>query len=341
MIDQDWLEQLLAQAKAEIAGSRTESELERCRVAYLGRKSELTQKLRSIANLPSDERKAAGASLNQAKLHIEEELVRQRAQLVSGLEVPKGFDVTLPGRAPRRGYAHPISQAFTEILDIFGGLGFQRADGPEVDTEYYNFEVLNTPADHPARDMQDTYYLTNGSLLRTHTSNVWAHVMERRAPPLQIVCPGRVFRRDAVDASHSPVFHQVEGLWVDDRCRFSDLKGVLETFLKSYFGERTNVRFDPRYFPFTEPSAEVSIECRSCGGSGCRTCGRTGWLELMGAGMVNPKVFAHIKGAYARPGIRGFAFGMGVERLAMMKHRITDIRWLYDNDFRVLSQLRG
>jgi phenylalanyl-tRNA synthetase alpha chain len=294
-----------------------------------------------IAGLPADARKEAGAALNRAKAELEALLADKAAGLAGQPGAREGIDVTLPGRRVARGRIHPVSLAFREIMGILRGLGFEAADGPEVETEYYNFTVLNTPADHPARDMQDTYYLPDGTLLRTHTSAVWAHVMEKRPPPLRIACPGRTFRRDAADASHSPMFHQVEGLWVDDRCSFADLKGMLSAFLVSYFGEGTRVRFDPRYFPFTEPSTEVSIECSSCRGKGCGTCGRTGWLELLGAGMVHPKILELVGGPYHAKGLRGFAFGMGVERLAMMKYRITDMRWIYDNDLRIAAQFAG
>jgi len=234
-----------------------------------------------------------------------------------------------------------------DIVTIFRGMGFGKAEGAEVVPEYDNFDFLNTLADHPARDMQDTYYLAGAPgphgrpMLRSHTSAVWRQEMGRHEPPLRLVFPGRVYRRDPADSTHSPVFHQVEGLWVDDTCRFSDLKGVLEAFLREFFGADLGVRFEPRFFPFTEPSTEVSIECTSCRGKGCRACGRSGWLEILGAGMVHPSILARAGGAYAAPGMRGFAFGMGVERLAMLKYRITDMRWMYDNDLRVLAQVRG
>ena len=339
----DWreLEDLRARAKSEIEKAASPAEIERCRIGYLGRSGELTARLRAIAALPAGERKEAGERLNGVKVELERTLAQRAAELEGGARVREGMDVTFPGRVPLRGHLHPISAALSEILEIFRGLGFERADGPEAETERYNFIILNTPADHPARDTQATYYLGNGALLRTQTSAIWGHVMEKRPPPLRIVCPGRCFRRDAVDASHSPVFHQIEGLWVDDRCRFSDLKGILEAFLISYFGDGTRVRFDPDYFPFTEPSAQVSIECTSCAGNGCRTCGRSGWLELLGAGMVNPAVFEQVGGPYLQRGLRGFAFGLGLDRFAMMKYRITDMRWLFENDLRLFAQIRG
>ncbi len=318
--------------------------LERCRITYLGRKSELSGKLRSIAALPAEERRAAGQELNRLKREIEESLASRSVAISSGREQREDFDATFPGRETARGGMHPISFVMRDAVEIFRGLGFEHVRGSECEDDYYNFTALNTPEDHPARDMQATYFLEGGGVLRTQTSSVWAHVMERRPPPLRIVCPGRVFRRDWADATHSPVFHQIEGLWVDELCRFSDLKGVLEAFLKEFFGAETRVRFDPRFFPFTEPSAEVSVECRVCRGSGCASCGRSGWLELLGAGMVHPNILAGVRGEfgarYAADGIRGFAFGIGVERLAMMKYRIVDMRWLYENDMRVLGQFR-
>ncbi len=240
-----------------------------------------------------------------------------------------------------RGFAHPLALTVDEVTGILATMGFETASGPLIVSEQVNFDFLNTPADHPARDMQDTYYLPDGRLLRTHTSAVWAGAMAGRTPPVRIACPGRCWRRDAADATHSPDFHQVEGLWVDDRCRFSDLKGVLVAFFSAFFGRELRMRFEPRFFPFTEPSTEMSVECPSCGGKGCGACARSGWLEVGGAGMVHPAILRAAGGAYAVPGIRGFAFGMGIERLAMLKHRIADMRWLYDNDLRVLAQARG
>ena len=297
--------------------------------------------LRGVGSLPQDQRKAAGALLNEVKLRIEAAL-SARVEALEGASAGPALDVTLPGRGIPQGSPHPVPLTISEITGIFRGMGFATADGPEIETEANNFDALNTPADHPARDSHDTFYLGHGSLLlRTHTSSVWARAMREGEPPLRIICPGRCYRRDALDATHAPCFFQVEGLWVDDACRFSDLKGLLSDFFSEFFGRTLRTRFEPRFFPFTEPSTEVSIECTSCGGSGCPGCGRSGWLEVLGAGMVHPKILAAAGGAWAKPGVRGLAFGMGVERLAMLKHRIADLRWLYDNDLRVLAQARG
>lgn len=296
--------------------------------------------MRGLSGLPADERRAAGARLNELKTRIEAAVATKSAELGARPSGP-AVDPTAPGRAPVRGHPHPLAVTMDEVTGILTTMGFEIATGPLVETEHANFDFLNTPADHPARDMADTYYLPGGRLLRTHTSAVWAAEMARRDPPLRIACPGRVFRRDAADATHAPNFHQIEGLWVDDRCRFSDLKGVLGEFFRAYFGRPMRIRLEPRFFPFTEPSTEVSIECTSCGGAGCGGCARSGWLEVLGAGMVHPNILRSAGRGYAAPGIRGFAFGMGVERLAMLKHRIADMRWLYDNDLRVFAQARG
>jgi len=334
-------ESLAARAGEEIARAADAVELERVRTAYLGRKGTITAELRALGGLPAEARREAGARLNEIKGRLEGLLAGRAAALGSVPASGPGLDVTLPGRLPPRGSVHPVTAVIGEVAAILRGLGFELAVGRETDTDYYNFEVLNYPPDHPARDMHDTFFLSRDILLRTQTSSVWAHVMEKRGPPLRVFCPGRTYRRDVVDASHSPVFHQVEGLWMDDRCGFSDLKGVLDALLKRFFGEDTVVRFSPSYFPFTEPSAEVSIQCSACRGAGCRTCGRSGWLELLGAGMVNPKVLAALGGPWTAPGIRGFAFGVGVERLAMMKYGITDMRWFYENDLRLLAGFGG
>jgi phenylalanyl-tRNA synthetase alpha chain len=335
----DGLDELVGRAEAELAAADSPAALERVRAAWLGRKGELSARMKELAALPPEARRAQGARLNAAKARLE---AAARARAAALADAPEGsqLDVTFPARVRLRGSEHPVPAAIEELCAIFRGMGFERAEGPEADTERNNFDLLNTPADHPARDLQDTFYLPGGGLLRTHTSAVWAREMARRAPPLRIVCPGRVFRRDALDASHSPCFFQLEGLWIDSACRFSDLKGVLEDFLREWFGGNTAVRFEPRYFPFTEPSAEVSVRCTACEGAGCRTCGRTGWLELLGCGMVHPEILAAHGGPWAAEGIRGFAFGVGVERLVMMRHGIADLRWLYDNDLRVLGRGR-
>jgi len=331
------LEDLVRKAEEEVARAATRDAVGQLRIQYLGRKSPLVLAVRSIGALPAEQRREGGAKLNALKGKLERLLDAREKSLAGGPAGP-GIDVSLPGRGIKPGNAHPLTLVTREVLDILRSMGFEEVSGPEVDTDEHNFVALNTPIDHPARDMQATFYLTKDLLLRTQTSAVWAHVMKNRKPPLRIVSPGRVFRRDAVDASHSPVFHQIEGLWVDDRCSFADLKGVLEAFFRNFFGPKTQVRFAPSYFPFTEPSAEVSIQCVVCGGVGCRTCGRAGWLEILGAGMVNPKVLD--MAGYDREKYRGFAFGVGVERLVMLKYGITDMRMLYENDLRVLAQVR-
>ena len=331
------LGELVRKAEEEISCAATREALEQLRIQYLGRKSPMVQAVRSIGSLPAEQRREGGAKLNALKSRLEK-LLEAKTKSLGGGATNAGIDISLPGRGVVPGNAHPLTLVTREVLDILRSIGFEEVSGPEVDTDDHNFVVLNTPVDHPARDMQATFYLNKELLLRTQTSAVWAHVMRNRKPPLRIVSPGRVFRRDAVDASHSPVFHQIEGLWVDEKCSFSDLKGVLEAFLGKFFGPTTKVRFAPSYFPFTEPSAEVSIQCVVCGGSGCRTCGRAGWLEILGAGMVNPKVLDTV--GYDREKYRGFAFGVGVERLVMLKYGITDMRMLYENDLRVLSQVR-
>jgi len=340
------LEELAARALAEIRAASTMDVLEAARVAWLGRKSELMARLKTLGSLDPEARRSVGARLNELKASIEEAVRGRGASLAEGSPA-SALDVTLPAPAAVRGSRHPIPLVMERIVDAFRGMGFEKAEGAEVVTEFDNFDFLNTAPDHPARDMQDTFYLGGSAdragrrMLRSHTSAMWRSEMEHHEPPLRMVFPGRVYRRDPADATHSPVFHQVEGLWVDDACRFSDLKGVLSAFLRGFFGEDLGVRFEPRFFPFTEPSTEVSIECTSCRGKGCRACGRSGWLEILGAGMVHPSILARAGRGYAAAGVRGFAFGMGVERLAMLKYRMADMRWMYDNDLRVLAQVRG
>lgn len=342
------LEELAERALAEIRAAASADVLETVRVAWLGRKSMLMARMKTLGSLEPEARRSVGARLNEIKALIEEAVRGRMASLVDGAP-DSALDVTLPEPAGGRGSRHPIPLVMEQVVEAFRGMGFEKSEGSEVVTEFDNFDFLNTAPDHPARDMQDTFYLGGSAapdgagrrMLRSHTSAMWRSEMERHEPPLRMVFPGRVYRRDPADATHSPVFHQVEGLWVDDACRFSDLKGVLSAFLRGFFGEDLGVRFEPRFFPFTEPSTEVSIECTSCRGKGCRACGRSGWLEILGAGMVHPSILAKAGRGYATPGTRGFAFGMGVERLAMLKYRMTDMRWMYDNDLRVLAQVRG
>ncbi|HWP35150.1 MAG TPA: phenylalanine--tRNA ligase subunit alpha [Thermodesulfobacteriota bacterium] len=333
------LERLLAEAEAELAAARTAADAQAVRVRYLGRKGRLTELARQLGRLPAEERPAAGQRLNEVKARltaaIEAFLARIReAERRAALEEVR-VDVTLPGRRPELGHMHPVSRTAAEIVEIFTSLGFAVADGPEVELDYYNFEALNIPKDHPARDMQDTFYLADEVLLRTHTSPVQVRVMERQRPPVQVIVPGRVYRRDN-DLTHSPMFHQVEGLLVDEGVSFADLKGTLRLFVRRMFGDEVGMRFRPSFFPFTEPSAEVDIRCVACGGAGCRVCGQSGWLEILGAGMVDPAVYGFV--GYDPERVSGFAFGMGIERIAMLKYGITDLRLFFENDLRFLEQ---
>ena len=335
------LEEIWNQAQLAIAATRSLEEIEATRVRFLGRKGRLTQALRKMATLPAAQRPLVGQQANEVKERVERALservalLREEA-LARKLEA-EAVDVTLPGQPVMLGYRHPLSLVREEIETVFLGLGFSIAEGPEVELDYYNFEALNLPKGHPARDMQDTFFISEEVLLRTHTSPVQVRTLERLAPqlPVKIIAPGKVYRRDD-DATHSPMFHQVEGLAVDTNIRFSDLKGVLLAFVQEMFGPETRLRLRPSYFPFTEPSAEVDISCVICGGEGCRICKHTGWLEILGAGMVHPRVLA-VSG-YDPEKCRGFAFGMGIERIAMLKYGINDIRLFFDNDLRFLSQ---
>jgi phenylalanyl-tRNA synthetase alpha chain len=312
------------------------AELESLQIRILGRKGELTRWLRNLGSLPPEERPLAGQEANRIK-GILEELFRAKRETLSSLDGARegSFDWTLPGRRLFRGRRHPVSQTLEAICAIFSRLNFDLVEGPEVELDYYNFEALNMPADHPARDMQDTFYITDSILLRTHTSPLQVRVMEKVAPPLQIIAPGKVYRRDS-DISHTPMFQQVEGLMVGEGISFGDLKGVLTYFVHQMYGEGTPMRFRPSFFPFTEPSAEVDIGCVICRGNGCRVCGQTGWLEIIGAGMVDPEVYRMV--GYDPDRVSGFAFGIGVERIAMLRYGIDDIRLFYENDQRFLKQ---
>ena len=335
----DEILQLHDQAKAAIADASTVERLEQVRVAVLGRKSRLTQLMRDVSNLPPDQRPEAGKVVNEVKRTLAEALEQRHSRLEAESrtrQIAGGrVDVTLPGRTAPLGRRHPLMQVLQEIEDIFLSMGFAVALGPEIENDFNNFAALNFPDEHPARDMQDTFYLGGGWLLRTHTSPVQIRTMLAAPPPLAIIAPGRVYRADA-DVTHSPEFHQVEGLLVDRRITLGDLKGVLQAFAHRMFGAQYRVRFRPSFFPFTEPSAEVDIGCVICGGSGCRVCGSTGWLEILGAGMVHPAVFENV--GYDSEKWTGFAFGMGVERIAMLKFGIGDIRLFFENDMRFLSQ---
>jgi phenylalanyl-tRNA synthetase alpha chain len=315
------------------------TELQQLRIKYLGKKGLVTTKLKTLSTVPPDLRPAYGKTVNEVKEYIEEEIKRAESVLKKEehkkRSLSEAIDITLPGKHAPFGREHPINKMLSEITAVFVSMGFEVEEGPEVELDYYNFEALNMPRNHPARDMQDTFYISEDVVIRTHTSPVQIRVMEKRRPPLKIVAPGKVYRCDA-DVSHTPMFHQVEGFMVDTDIAFSDLKGVLELFIHSIFGAGTPVRFRPSFFPFTEPSAEVDIGCIFCSGKGCRVCKHTGWLEILGAGMIHPKVFEFV--GYDPERYTGFAFGMGVERITMLKYSIDDIRLFYENDLRFLQQ---
>lgn len=322
--------------KAEIQHVKDFSTLHDIRIKFLGRKGEISQYFKKISTLAPEERPKIGEALNTIKEQIQNELEQLHFSLSSKDEGDKYIDLTLPGILPSVGNSHPLMQVLDEIKDIFTSMGFSTETGPEVETEYYNFEALNVPADHPSRDLQDTFYLKNGYLLRTHTSPVQIRTMEKRKPPIRIIAPGRCFRKDTPDATHSPTFHQVEGLVVDKGITFAHLKGTLLAFARKLFGPQIEIRFRPSYFPFTEPSAEYDFSCVICSGKGCRICKNSGWLEISGAGMVDPVVFGYV--GYDAEIYTGYAWGMGVERIAMMKYQIDDIRHFYENDMRFLNQ---
>ncbi|SPJ34827.1 phenylalanine--tRNA ligase subunit alpha [Kushneria phyllosphaerae] len=316
--------------------------LEDIRVRYLGKKGEVTALLKGLGKLPAQERPAAGEVINQARQQVEAALDAKRTALEASAMAARlaeqKVDVTLPGRRESSGGLHPITQTLRRIEQCFANIGYDIAEGPEIEDDYHNFEALNIPAHHPARAMHDTFYFDARHVLRTHTSPVQIRTMEHQEPPVRLVCSGRVYRNDS-DLTHSPMFHQVEGLFVDENVSFADLKGTIEAFLKAFFErDRLDVRFRPSYFPFTEPSAEVDIQCVNCGGKGCRVCSHTGWLEVMGCGMVHPNVFDHVDIDSKR--YSGFAFGMGVERLAMLRYGVNDLRLFFDNDLRFLRQFQ-
>ena len=314
-----------------------QQELERVRVEYLGRKARLTQLLRGVGELPQEQRRPAGAEANRVKNRLLQMLEARAEELVSSRKGgERVVDLTLPGRARWRGARHPCTIVADEICGIFKELGFVRARGPEAETVWYNFVALNTPLDHPAVDEQDTFYLGPDALLRTHTSPVQARVMKEARPPVRVVVPGMVYRRDPFDPSHAPAFQQLEGLAVDEGITFIDFKASISYFARRFFGEDTRTRFRPSFFPFTEPSAEVEVSCAICHGAGCSTCKGTGWLEIMGAGMVDPAVFESV--GYDPERYTGFAFGMGLGRIAMLRFGIPDIRILYESDVRFLQQ---
>ncbi|MDA8434214.1 MAG: phenylalanine--tRNA ligase subunit alpha [Nitrospiraceae bacterium] len=332
--------QLESEFRADVDGAADLAALQQVKTKYTGKKGLLTTGMKALSSIAEPERKKEfGRRLNDLKRAVEEAIRGREILLREGEKekrlLTEKIDITLPGKAVPFGRRHPINQVLGEIKDIFVSMGFGIEDGPEVELDHYNFEALNIPKDHPARDMQDTFYVSDDVVLRTHTSPVQVRVMEKRRPPLKIIAPGKVYRCDA-DVSHTAMFHQVEGLMVDTGISFSDLKGVLELFIHIFFGKETPVRFRPSFFPFTEPSAEVDIGCVFCRGKGCRVCKTTGWLEVLGSGLVNPRVFD--MAGYDPSRYSGFAFGMGVERMTMLKYGIDDIRLFYENDIRFLRQ---
>jgi phenylalanyl-tRNA synthetase alpha chain len=335
----DTLHTLTQDALAAIALAQNSQELEQLRVQFLGKKGTLTEQLKSLGALPAEQRPAAGAEINIAKQEVQIALAVRKEALETEEAVrqlaAEQIDITLPGRRQSSGGLHPVTRTIERIEGIFTSAGFSVVEGPEIEDDYHNFEALNIPAHHPARAMHDTFYFDATTLLRTHTSTVQVRVMESGQAPFRIICPGRVYRCDS-DMTHTPMFHQVEGLLIDRNISFANLKGLIAEFLQVFFEEKLSVRFRPSYFPFTEPSAEVDVQCVSCKGQGCRICKQTGWLEVMGCGMVHPKVLA-ASGVDAEE-FTGFAFGMGVDRLAMLRYQIKDLRLLFENDLRFLRQ---
>ena len=332
----DQLLELEKRGNDEIDAIIDPSDLEPFRIKYLGKKGALTSLMKNLGKLSREERPEAGKLANQIKVNLS----RRFQEVKNSIETGKGcgaasVDVTMPGREPFYGHLHPITTVIKEVCLIFSRMGFQVVKGPNVELDYYNFEALNLPKDHPARDMQDTFYISENVVLRTHTSPIQVRVMETQQPPVSIIAPGKVYRRDS-DVSHTPMFHQVEGLLVDRDVSFGELKGTLTRFIHQMFGTDTALRFRPSFFPFTEPSAEVDIRCVMCGGKGCRTCSHTGWLEILGSGMVDPEVYGFVD--YDPDVYSGFAFGMGIERIAMLKYGIDDIQLFFKNDMRFLKQ---
>ncbi|MBQ4132018.1 MAG: phenylalanine--tRNA ligase subunit alpha [Clostridia bacterium] len=334
------LEEIRVAAKNALAAAEDAKAVDDLRVQYLGKKGEITAILKQMGSLSAEERPKMGQLANEVRADIEAEIasalsVMKEKALKLRLEKER-VDVSIPGTVSELGSLHPLNSTLNKLIDIFKSMGFDVVDGPEVETDYYNFEALNVPADHPARDMQDTFYLTENILLRTQTSATQIRTMEKRKPPIRMICPGRVYRSDDVDATHSPVFHQVEGLVIDKGITMCDLKGTLETMAKEIYGSDTKVKFRPSFFPFTEPSVEVDVSCSECGGKGCRVCKGSGWIEILGAGMVHPKV---LEGCGIDPNeYSGFAFGIGLDRLTTTRHKISDIRLLFENDLRFLKQ---
>ena len=333
------LESLAALAREAITEAQDVAALDEVRVQYLGKKGSITGLLKGLGKLSAEERPAAGAEINKVKQALQASIGEKKSALESAAIAEKlaaeQIDITLPGRGQNVGGLHPVTRTIERIAAFFEGIGFETVEGPEIEDDYHNFEALNIPSHHPARAMHDTFYINEHTVLRTHTSPVQVRVMESTEPPLKVVCPGRVYRCDS-DLTHTPMFHQVEGLLISEESSFADLKGIVEEFLRVFFEKELAVRFRPSYFPFTEPSAEVDIQCVNCGGDGCRVCSQTGWLEVMGCGMVHPRVFEYSNIDTEK--YTGFAFGMGVERLAMLRYGVNDLRLFFENDLRFLRQ---
>ena len=334
------LEAIQKEFSERLSTAVSPDKLEELKVAYLGKKGELTSILKGMGQLSPEERPIVGQMVNAVRAEMEKSL-SEKAEMLKSEEMAKKLeaekvDVTMPGKTKKAGSLHPINQISDEMKDLFIGMGYEIADGPEIEFDYYNFEALNLPEGHPARDTQDTFYITEKMLLRTQTSSVQIHVMDNKKPPIKIICPGKVYRADNVDATHSPIFHQIEGLVVDKGVTMGDLKGTLEVYAKHMFGHETKIRLRPHHFPFTEPSAEVDVSCWTCGGKGCRMCKGEGWIEVLGCGMVHPDV---LRRCGIDPEVySGFAFGIGVERTAMARFGVTDMRQFFEGDTRFLSQ---
>jgi len=336
---QETLQQLKKEALSALQQAKELKSLQEVRVQILGKKGSLTEVMKGMRDLSAEERPAIGNLVNSLKTEFEASFTSRQTELqqldIATKLAAEKIDVTLPGRRTASGNLHPVTMVANEANEIFSRLGFAVAEGPEIEEDFYNFEALNIPKDHPARDMQDTFYISDDRVLRTHTSPVQIRTMLKHKPPIRIIAPGTVYRRDS-DLTHSPMFHQVEGILVDEGITFGDLKGILTHFLNEFFGEGHGVRFRPSFFPFTEPSAEVDIECVICNGEGCRVCGKTGWLEILGCGMIDPAVFKSVQ--YDADKYSGFAFGMGLERMAMLKYGVNDLRLFFENDLRFLKQ---
>ena len=334
------LEEMRRQALEELSSTQAVKDLEDFRVRFMGKKGAVTGLLRGMGALPAEDRPKMGQLVNQLRQELEDAVADKMRTLQEEKKAARlaaeTLDVTMPGTKAKIGGLHPLNVVLDDIIGIFQSMGFDVVDGPEVETDYYNFQALNVPEDHPARDMQDTFYLADKLLLRTQTSAAQARTMEERKPPIRIICPGRVYRADEVDATHSPVFHQIEGLVIDKGITMCDLKGVLEQFAHEIYGPETKVRFRPSFFPFTEPSVEVDVTCSECGGKGCRVCKGAGWIEILGAGMVHPRVLK--MGGVDPEEYTGFAFGIGLDRLTTTRYKISDIRLLFENDQRFLEQ---